>query len=64
VRLGPKTEPTRGRFEGLVEEVDTGKRVKFQATEELIRFLGRTFEEALRREQENKSEIRLADGHA
>jgi hypothetical protein len=35
-----------------VEEVDTGKRVKFRSTEEMLRFLGQTFEEALRRERE------------
>ena len=63
VRLKPGTEPARGRFEGSVEEVDTGKRVKFQSTEELIRFLGQSFEEGLRRQQENKLEIRLKDGH-
>jgi len=35
-----------------VEEVDTGKRLKFRSTEELLRFLGQTFEEGLRRERE------------
>jgi hypothetical protein len=37
-----------------VEEVDTGKRLKFRSTEELLRFLGQSFEEALRRERELK----------
>jgi hypothetical protein len=41
VRLGPGTEFARGQLEGWVEEVDTGKRVKFQSSEELLRFLGR-----------------------
>ena len=53
VRLKPGTEPARGRFEGSVEEVDTGKRVKFQSTEELIRFLGQSFEEALPAREQN-----------
>jgi hypothetical protein len=44
----------RSRFEGSVEEVDTGKRVRFQSAEELLRFLGQSFEEVLRRQQENK----------
>jgi hypothetical protein len=35
-----------------VEEVDTGKRLKFRSTEELLKFLGQTFEEVLRRERE------------
>jgi hypothetical protein len=52
VRLGPGTESARGQFEGSVEEVDTGKRGKFQSTEQLLRFLGQTFEEALRRERD------------
>jgi hypothetical protein len=50
VRLGPQTDPKRGRFEGSVEEVDTGKRLKFRSTEELLGFLGQSFEETLRRE--------------
>jgi len=54
LRLGPKTDPMRSRFEGSVEEVDTGKRVRFQSAEELLRFLGQSFEEVLRRQQENK----------
>jgi hypothetical protein len=35
-----------------VEEVDTGNRLKFRFTEELLTFLGQTFEEGLRRERE------------
>jgi hypothetical protein len=41
VRLGPGTESARGQFEGWVEEVDTGKRVKFKSSEELLDFWGR-----------------------
>ena len=54
VRLGPKTEPTLGRFEGRVEEVDTGEELRFRSAEELLRFLGQRFDEALRHQQENK----------
>jgi hypothetical protein len=54
VRLGPGTEPARSRFEGSAEEVDTGKRLNFRSGEELLRFLEQTFDEALRRKQENK----------
>jgi hypothetical protein len=37
-----------------VEEVDTGKRLKFRASEELLGFLGQSFEETLRRERQLK----------
>jgi hypothetical protein len=52
VRLGTETETARGHFEGRVEEVDTGKELKFRSTEELLSFIGQRYEEALRREQE------------
>jgi hypothetical protein len=63
VRLGPRTDSTRGQFEGTVEEVDTGKRVNFQSTEEMLRFLGQTFQEAIRRERElNQRKMQQDDG--
>jgi hypothetical protein len=52
VRLGLRTDPARGQFEGWVEEVDTGKQLKFRSTEELLHFLAQSFEETLRREQQ------------
>jgi hypothetical protein len=55
VQLGPQTDSARGQFEGSVEEVDTGKRLKFRSTEELLKFLGQTFEEGLGRERERSS---------
>lgn len=61
VRLGPQTDPARGRFDGSVEEVDTGKRVKFQSAEELLQFLGQSFEETLRRPPESMVEMPLED---
>jgi len=63
IRLGPQTDSVRGQFEGTAEEVDTGKRVKFRSTEEMLRFLGQTFQEALRRELElNQSKEQQDDG--
>jgi hypothetical protein len=44
VRLGPKTKPSEGRFDGWVEEVDTGKELKFRSNEELLTFLGERFD--------------------
>jgi hypothetical protein len=52
LRLAHGTDSARDHFEGSVEEVDSGKRLKFQTTEELLKFLGQSFEEALRRERE------------
>jgi hypothetical protein len=43
VRLGPKTKPSEGRFEGCVEEVDTGQQLKFRSPDELLKFLGDRF---------------------
>ena len=54
VRLSLQTDTARGQFQGSVEEVDTGNRLKFRSTEELLGFLGQSFAEALRREGELK----------
>jgi hypothetical protein len=44
VRLGPKTKPSEGRFEGCVEEVDTGQELTFRSPDELLKFLGDRFQ--------------------
>ena len=44
VRLAPETEPTQGRVEGWVEEVDSGVEVKFRSGEELLTFLSQRVE--------------------
>jgi hypothetical protein len=63
VRLGPGTEPSRGRLEGSAEEVDTGKRFNFRSADELLRFLEQTFEGVLRREREfNQRKKRKSSG--
>ena len=61
MRLGSGTEPAQGRFEGSAEEIDTGKRLNFRSAEELLRFLGQTFEDALGREL-NQRKKRQDDG--
>ena len=43
VRLGPDTEPSQDHFEGRVEEVDSGKEIRFRSTGELMEFLGQRF---------------------
>ena len=40
VRLRRETNPSTGHFEGSVEEVDSGKELKFQSSAELLKFLG------------------------
>ena len=44
VRLGAETMPSEGRLEGWVEEVDTGKELRFRSKDELLNFLGERFE--------------------
>ena len=44
VQLGPGTKPSESRFEGLVEEVDSGRELRFRCAEELMNFLGQRFD--------------------
>jgi hypothetical protein len=44
VKLGPETKPSESRFEGLVEEVDSGRELRFRSAEELMNFLGHRFD--------------------
>ena len=44
VQLRPETKPSEGRFEGLVEEVDSGTELRFRSAEELMNFLGQRFD--------------------
>ena len=47
IRLTPETQPAQNRFAGWVEEVDSGKEMRFGSTEELLQFLRERFETAL-----------------
>ena len=38
VRFGPQTDAAARRFEGRVEEVDTGKELRFRSQAELLKF--------------------------
>jgi hypothetical protein len=44
LQLGPETKPQDNRFEGWVEEVDSGTALRFRSAEELLKFLGQRFE--------------------
>lgn len=39
LRLSPETNPAKGRFQGHVEEVDTGRELKFRTLEEFLAFV-------------------------
>ena len=57
VRLAQGTNPSGGHFEGSVEEVDSGKELKFQSSTELLRFLGERFQAASKEMPEDDSPI-------
>jgi hypothetical protein len=52
LQLGPETEAARRHFVGCIEEVDTGRELRFRSTEELLAFLARCFDEATQPEGE------------
>ena len=66
IRLGAATNPSSDHFEGCIEEVDSGKELKFQSSSELLRFLGERFEAAYRERLENdgkgRTPERMAEG--
>lgn len=64
VRLGSETKPSEGRFEGCVEEVDTGRELKFRSNTELLTFLGERFEAGLATELEIAKEPSAGLGDA
>jgi hypothetical protein len=39
IRLSPDTNPEKGKFQGHVEEVDTGRELKFRSLEEFLVFV-------------------------
>ena len=57
VRLGQGTDPSTGHFEGSVEEVDSGKELKFQSSSELLGFLGECFQAVFEDTPEDNSTI-------
>ena len=45
LQLGADTDPARQHFVGFIEEVDTGRELRFKSTMELLAFLAECFEE-------------------
>ena len=39
IRLSPEANPAQGKFQGHVEEVDTGRELKFRSVEEFLAFV-------------------------
>ena len=39
IRFSPETNPTEGTFQGHVEEVDTGRELRFRSLDEFLAFL-------------------------
>jgi hypothetical protein len=52
--LGHETDATRRQFVGSIEEVDTGRELRFRSTEELLEFLAQCFKDAVQRERTSK----------
>jgi hypothetical protein len=46
MKLGATSDPARRHFEGWIEEVDTGRELRFRSTEELSDFLAECFDKA------------------
>jgi hypothetical protein len=44
VKLGAETNSSKREFVGCVEEVDTGRELRFTSTEELLTFLAECFD--------------------
>ena len=45
LQLGTETDVSTRHFVGSIEEVDTGRELRFRTTDELLEFLGQCFAE-------------------
>ena len=50
VKLASETRSAEREFSGWVEEVDTGRELRFNSTEELLTFLAECFERGKKKE--------------
>lgn len=50
LKLRSETDAERHHFVGCIEEVDTGRELRFKSTEELLEFLALCFEKGKERE--------------
>jgi hypothetical protein len=56
--LGAETEARRHQFVGLIEEVDTGRELRFKSTQELLEFLAQCFEAAVHQDESSDELLR------
>jgi len=52
LQIGPETDVSRRHFVGRIEEIDTGRELRFKSTDELLAFLAECFDMSREREQE------------
>ena len=53
LQLGSETDVARRHFVGWIEEVDTGRELRFKSTEELLTFLAESFDKSQKQELEH-----------
>lgn len=58
LQLGAETDTARQHFVGVIEEVDTGRELRFKSTGELLAFLARCFERELKQEPQDEGPLR------
>jgi len=64
VQLGPDSRPSEQHFEGCVEEVDSGKELRFHSLEELLKFFEGRFQTAFMRQPDIFQRSTSDDGNA
>ena len=52
LQLGAESEAARRHFVGFIEEVDTGRELRFKSTDELLQFLAQSIEKEAMHEPE------------
>lgn len=58
VKLGLESNPSKREFAGCIEQVDTGREMRFKSTDELLSFLAGCFNKASQREPEPDETLR------
>jgi hypothetical protein len=58
LQLGTDTDVTRRHFVGRIEEVDTGRELRFNSTDELLTFLAECFDKSRMQKPEPDEHLR------
>jgi hypothetical protein len=58
LQLGAETDTSRRQFAGCIEEVDTGRELRFKSTDELLVFLAECFDRSRKCEPEPDDPLR------